>query len=190
MSRSLARLIAILGVLVLFPAVAMAQGLLIHIQPDDRVPLPRPIIIHPPHPYPRPTPRPRPVPQPESTYKIKELEVHAKLADQVAQVQVSQSFVNTGSRQMEVCFVFPLPYDGAIDQLTLLVDGKEYPGQAARRQGSPPAIRGDRPQEPGPGPAGMDGHGHVQDERLPGAAGRRAQGHAPLQPALPQGPTG
>ena len=27
---------------------------------------------------------------------------------------------------MEVCFMFPLPYDGAIDQLTLLVDGKEY----------------------------------------------------------------
>ena len=27
---------------------------------------------------------------------------------------------------MEVSFMFPLPYDGAIDQLTLLVDGKEY----------------------------------------------------------------
>ena len=27
---------------------------------------------------------------------------------------------------MEVCFVFPLPYDGAVDQLTLLVDNKEY----------------------------------------------------------------
>ena len=46
------------------------------------------------------------------------------LTDQVARTQVSQSFVNTGSVQMEVCFVFPLPYDGAIDQLTLLVDGK------------------------------------------------------------------
>ena len=46
---------------------------------------------------------PRPIPQPASTYKIKELEVNAKLADQVAKVQVTQSFVNTGSRQMEVC---------------------------------------------------------------------------------------
>ena len=34
--------------------------------------------------------------------------------------------MNTGSATMEVCFMFPLPYDGAIDQLTLLVDGKEY----------------------------------------------------------------
>ena len=52
--------------------------------------------------------------------------MNAKLSDQVAHVQVSQTFENTGSRPMEVAFVFPLPYDGAIDQLTLLVDGKEF----------------------------------------------------------------
>ncbi|MDX1963813.1 MAG: VIT and VWA domain-containing protein [Pirellulales bacterium] len=121
----------------LFPAALLAQGLLIHIQPADHVPLPRPIIIYPPHPHPHP--RPRPTPVPESTYKIKALEVNARINEQVASVQVSQSFVNTGSRQMEVSFVFPLPYDGAIDQLTLLVDGKEYPAKlldakAARSQ--------------------------------------------------------
>ena len=77
--------------------------------------------------------------RPAASYKIKELDVHAKLADQVAQVQVSQSFVNTGSRQMEVCFVFPLPYDGAIDQLTLLVDGKEYDAKLLTPRRSPPA---------------------------------------------------
>jgi Ca-activated chloride channel family protein len=139
MPRLFSRSLVVLVALLLFPALAAAQGLLIHIQPDDRVPLPRPIIIVPPHPYPRPIPRPRPIPQPESTYKIKSLEVNAKLVDQVAKVQVSQSFVNTGSRQMEVAFVFPLPYDGAIDQLTLLVDGKEFPAKLldakeARRQ--------------------------------------------------------
>ena len=101
----------------LMPAVAAAQGFLVHTHPDHVVPLPRPIII-------RPIPSPQPIPP--STYKIKELSVQAKLTDQVARVQVSQTFVNTGSRQMEVCFVFPLPYDGAIDRLTLLVDGKEY----------------------------------------------------------------
>ena len=68
-------------------------------------------------------------PPPPSSYKIDALEVNAKLIDQVAQVQVSQTFVNTGSRPMEVAFVFPLPYDGAIDQMTLLVDGKEYPAK-------------------------------------------------------------
>ncbi len=79
------------------------QGLLIVVDPGSHVRLPRPIIIHPPHPRP---PRPRP---PQSTYKIQELDIQARLIDQIAQVRVSQSFVNTGSRQLEVSFIFPLP---------------------------------------------------------------------------------
>lgn len=72
-------------------------------------------------------PRPRPTPAPpESAYKIKELAVAVRIDDQVGRVQVSQTVVNTGSRQMEVSFCFPLPYDGAIDQMTFMVDGKEY----------------------------------------------------------------
>ena len=105
----------------LLPGLAGAQGILINIEPNQHVILPRPIIIY---------PGPQPVPQPPaSTYKIKELTVNCRLVDQIARTQVSQSFVNTGSVQMEVCFVFPLPYDGAIDQLTLLVDGKEFPAR-------------------------------------------------------------
>jgi len=110
-------------VLFMAPGVLQAQGLLIVENPSERVRLPRPIIIWPPH------PRPVPPPRPPMSYKIKELNVQARLIDQVAQVQVSQTFVNTGSRSMEVAFVFPLPYDGAIEQMTLLVDGKEYPAK-------------------------------------------------------------
>ncbi len=105
--------------LLALPSSGLAQGLLVDIGPDRSIRLPRP---WPPH-------RPTPQPAPPSSYKIKSLTVHAKLQGQVAQVQVSQSFVNTGSRPMEVCFVFPLPYDGAVDRLTLLVDGQEYPAQ-------------------------------------------------------------
>ena len=108
-------------------ATADAQGLLIVVDPDQQVRLPRPIIIYPPMPRPRPI-IVRPTPPPVS-YKIKELEINARLSDQVARVQVAQTFENTGSRQMEVAFVFPLPYDGAIEQMTLLVDGKEYPAK-------------------------------------------------------------
>ena len=104
---------------VLLPAFAFGQGVLVDIRPDRDYRLPRPIIIWPPH---RP---PRPV-QPPTAYKIRELAVDVKLQDQIAKVQVSQTFVNTGSRQMEVSFVFPLPYDGAIDQMNFMVDGKEY----------------------------------------------------------------
>lgn len=91
-----------------------AQGVLVWVGPHDPHPLPRPIF--------RPDPRPAPV----LAYRIKELAVNTKVVDQIAQVQVTQQFVNTGSQQMEVSFVFPLPYDGAIDRMTFLVDGKEY----------------------------------------------------------------
>src|SRR5262245_34569118 len=104
------RVLALAAVGVLFLASsAFAQGVL--------------VVINPPHPI--PLPRPRPIPPPMS-YKIKELDYHAKVVDQVAQVQVTQSFVNTGSAPMEVAFVFPIPYDGAIDRMTFMVDGKEY----------------------------------------------------------------
>ncbi len=126
MSRIPARGVIVVSALLLLlsifaPRAALGQGVLININPSEQVILPRPIIIYPPY-----HPHPIPMPIPESTYKIKELEVNAKISEQIAKVQVSQSFVNTGSRPMEVCFVFPLPYDGAVDQLTLLIDGKEH----------------------------------------------------------------
>ena len=73
----------------LLPAVARGQGLLVVTDPGQQVRLPRPIII-----YPRPMPFPPP--QPTATYKIDELEVNARLVDQVAEVQVSQTFVEHG----------------------------------------------------------------------------------------------
>ena len=103
---------------------SMAQGILII--RDDRafVPLPRP--------WPIPE-----RPQPQASYKIKELSIEGRLHDQVARIQVSQTFVNTGSRQMEVQFVFPLPYDGAIDALN-----------GFRLEGRPLAVNVDRPPAP------------------------------------------
>lgn len=106
--------------LCLIPSVALAQGLLIIDSSDARMRLPRPPRHwHPPH----------PPAIPQMSYKIKSLEVNARLLDQVAQVQVSQTFTNTGSQPMEVSFVFPLPYDGAIDRMTLMIDGKEHPAR-------------------------------------------------------------
>ena len=107
--------LVLFGCLVLVSAGAqpvLSQGFLL--VDGDRYRLPRPI-----------PDRLRPAP-PVLSYRIKTLSIDARLQDQVAQVQVSQSFVNTGQRVMETCFVFPLPYDGAIDRLTLLVDGVEH----------------------------------------------------------------
>lgn len=105
----------ILGMLAgLWQAAASAQGVLIVTEPDVVARLPRPI------------PEPQP---PAQNYRIKEISVNANVKDQVAKVNVSQTFVNTGSTPMEVQFCFPLPYDGAIDQLTLMVDGREFPAK-------------------------------------------------------------
>jgi Ca-activated chloride channel family protein len=112
--------------LLLVCGVARGQGLLVVTGPEGHIRLPRPIIIWPPGPYPHPQPVPEP---PPATYAISALEVDARLVDQVARVQVSQTFVNTGSRPLEVAFIFPLPYDGAIDRMTLLVDGRELPAR-------------------------------------------------------------
>ncbi len=111
MRRILAVLTAWMGFCV--PGVGWAQGVLVIVD----------------HPLPRPIIRPTPVPATQPTYALKELAIQARLMDQVARVQVSQTFVNTGTRQIETQFIFPLPYDGAVEQLTLLVDGKEYPAK-------------------------------------------------------------
>jgi Ca-activated chloride channel family protein len=113
------RLLSLLGLLAASVAgPALAQGILII--PDRPIPLPRPIHRH--------------LPNPPAQYAIKELSVEGKVSDQVARIQVTQTFVNHGSTQIEAQFLFPLPYDGAIDKLTLLVDGKEFPAQLLSKE--------------------------------------------------------
>ncbi|MFO0000733.1 MAG: VIT domain-containing protein, partial [bacterium] len=56
------------------------------------------------------------------------------VVEQVAKVQVTQVFQNTGSQTLEAVFAFPLPNDGAISGLTLLVDGRELPGKVLKKE--------------------------------------------------------
>ena len=130
----LAMLIAACALL-LAPAYLAAQGVLVVEDPSQMVRLPRPpvIIVPPPWPPPPPPPPwpppvpPRPTPpEPQTVYKVRDINVQVRVVDQVAQVQLAQTFENTGSRQIEAAFIFPLPYDGAIDSMTLMVDGREY----------------------------------------------------------------
>ena len=72
------------------------------------------------------------------SYRVKSLSVDAVLEGQVAQVQISQEFQNTSNRTIEASFVFPIPQDGAINRLTLMIGDKEYeanllPREEARR---------------------------------------------------------
>ena len=98
-------------------AISLGQGVLIVSDSDTIVRLPRPIFHR------------RPAPPPPVSYAIKSVDVNGKIRNQTGSIQVSQTFVNTGSRTMQVSFVFPLPQDAAVDQLTFMVDGKEIAGQ-------------------------------------------------------------
>ncbi len=85
-----------------------------------------------PHDHPRPYHLPRPIPrpvEPEISYRITQLEVDTSIRDQVAQTRLAQTFENTREQQIQAVFVFPLPADGAVESLTLLVDGQELTGR-------------------------------------------------------------
>lgn len=62
-------------------------------------------------------------------FRISEVEVNADVRQQVATVQIAQTFQNVGRRTLETQFLFPLPHGAAINGLTLIVDGKELPGE-------------------------------------------------------------
>ncbi|MGO9916794.1 MAG: VIT domain-containing protein [Isosphaeraceae bacterium] len=63
------------------------------------------------------------------SFEIREVNIDGRIRDQVAEVQVSQTFHNPGSFQLEAEFFFPLPEEGAIQNFVLLVDGRELPGR-------------------------------------------------------------
>ena len=62
-------------------------------------------------------------------YEVRDVTVDARVRDQVAEVQVSQTFHNPGSFQLQAEYLFPLPDEGAIQNFVLMVDGKELPGR-------------------------------------------------------------
>jgi Ca-activated chloride channel family protein len=67
------------------------------------------------------------------SYEIREVTIDSRVRDQVAEVQVSQTFHNPGSFDLETEFLFPLPEEGAIQNFVLMVDGRELPGRLLPR---------------------------------------------------------
>jgi Ca-activated chloride channel homolog len=63
------------------------------------------------------------------SFEVKEVSLDARIRDQVAEVQVSQTFHNPGSFQLESEYLFPLPEEGAVQNFVLLVDGRELTGR-------------------------------------------------------------
>ncbi len=70
-----------------------------------------------------------PGPTPTTEFRISSVEINTDINEQVATVQIAQTFHNIGNRILETQFLFPMPEGAAINGLTLIVDGKELPGE-------------------------------------------------------------
>ena len=110
-------LMAMLLVAVQFPS--WPAQILVPDQPGKDARIRRP--IHPPSPASR-LAIPRVV-------QIRSVDVVADVHNQAAKVRMSQVFENTGDATLETQFLFPIPEDAAVSDLTLLYDGKELPGR-------------------------------------------------------------
>lgn len=73
-------------------------------------------------------PRPAIIPVPTSGFEISRLQVDAVVRGQSAKVRISNVLKNPSASVIEASFLFPLPDDAVVGSLTLLVDGKELPG--------------------------------------------------------------
>ncbi|MBU0508356.1 VIT and VWA domain-containing protein [bacterium] len=62
-------------------------------------------------------------------WSIRQRYVDMVVRDQVASVTVTDRIVNPCSREVEIQYAFPLPPDAAVDQFTLVVDGRELTGR-------------------------------------------------------------
>ena len=118
------------------------------------------------------------------SYEIREVAIDARVRDQVAEVQVSQTFHNPGLGPDRVGI--PLPAARRWGDAELRAPGR-WPGAArpAAEQGRGAAhLRGDRPHQARPGAAGIHGPRALSHQRLPDPARGRPQGDDALHPAL------
>ena len=65
---------------------------------------------------------------------LKHTDVQAEVSGPVARVTVTQDFENTARDKIEAIYVFPLPHNAAVDEMTLTVGNRVITGQIKRRQ--------------------------------------------------------
>ncbi|HUW30709.1 MAG TPA: VIT domain-containing protein, partial [Planctomycetota bacterium] len=103
--------IFVLAAFVCVVSVAMADGMIVPVQPDTMI---------------------------RGSWAVKYHHVNMIVRDQVAAVTIDQEFLNTGGGMLEVEYLFPVPPGAAIDAMTLVVNGEEFkakllPAEEARR---------------------------------------------------------
>ena len=88
--------------------------------------------FHPPRP-PRPPFPPYPVPpRPIHKYlplELKKVQVTAKIADQIAQTTLEQTFYNPSNQRIEGSYIFPIPKNAEIESFQMEINGKMTKGE-------------------------------------------------------------
>ena len=69
-----------------------------------------------------------------NSYIVKSLDIDAIIKSQVADVRVTQTIYNPGNRDMEVELFFPLPNNGIVQNLVMMVNGVEIPGELMKKE--------------------------------------------------------
>ena len=69
-----------------------------------------------------------------SVCPLKHTDVTADIIGYVARVKVKQSFSNPTDRKIEAIYVFPLPHEAAVDEMTMVVGDRRIVGQIKPRE--------------------------------------------------------
>lgn len=64
---------------------------------------------------------------------LKHTDVQAEIAGFVARVRVTQTFVNPTAEKIEAVYVFPLPHEAAVDEMTMVIGPRRIVGLIKRR---------------------------------------------------------
>jgi Ca-activated chloride channel family protein len=64
---------------------------------------------------------------------LKHTDVKADVAGFIARVKVTQTFVNPSKEKIEAVYVFPLPHESAVDDMTMVIGERKIVGQIKRR---------------------------------------------------------
>jgi Ca-activated chloride channel family protein len=64
---------------------------------------------------------------------LKHTDVQADVSGFIARVKVTQTFHNPTKEKIEAVYVFPLPHEGAVDDMTMVIGERKIVGQIKRR---------------------------------------------------------
>jgi len=67
-------------------------------------------------------------------FSIKYHHVKVNIEDEIATTYIDQVFKNETNREQEATYIFPLPPGAVVKDFTLIVDGKEMPGEILERE--------------------------------------------------------